>query len=275
MVIRRTTWSDDDVRRFWDYWSQRPDFQSEYFTAQVGAGVAGVAEHAGVLQGDVLDYGCGPGHLIPHLLARGANVAAVDFSPASVEAVNQRFKGEPHWQGAVPAKGLPTSFAAGAFDLVTCVETLEHLNDDFLDAVVTELHRLTKPGGAAMITVPHDENLAAGATYCPFCDSEFHHMQHQQSFTAERMRSLLEKHSFKVRFCQPLDFARFQNQRPIAAGSLPGRLKDVLTWRGRTLRDRVLGALDHIAPRPFPSQRVVRAALRRGRCHLCVIAVRF
>src|SRR5687768_9936952 len=98
MAIRRTTWSDDDVRRFWDYWSQRSDFQNEYFTAQVGAGVAAVADHAGVLQGDVLDYGCGPGHLIPHLLARGVNVTAVDYSPASVDAVNQRFSGSPNWK---------------------------------------------------------------------------------------------------------------------------------------------------------------------------------
>jgi len=125
-----------------------------------------------------------------------------------------------------------------------------------------------------MVTVPHDENLAAGATYCPFCDSEFHHMQHQQSFTAERMRALLAMHGYKVRFCQPLDFARFQNRKPTLAASLPGRVKDQLTWRGRTLRDWALGAFDRVAPRPFPTQRVVRAALRRGRCHLCAIAVR-
>jgi hypothetical protein len=131
-----------------------------------------------------------------------------------------------------------------------------------------------------MVTVPHDENLAAGATYCPFCDSEFHHMQHQQSFTAERMRELLSKHGFDVRFCRPLDFGRFQSRKPIAnaerggLGSLPGRVKDAVTWRATSLRDRVLGALDRAAPRAFPEQRVVRAALRRGRCHLCAIARR-
>ncbi|MBA3315110.1 MAG: class I SAM-dependent methyltransferase [Planctomycetota bacterium] len=278
MVIRRAGWSDDDVRRFWDYWSQRADFQSEYFTAQVGAGVAAVASHAGVLQGDVLDYGCGPGHLIPHLLAHGAQVTAIDFSPASVEAVNRRFGGQSNWQGAMLAESLPTSFPCGRFDFVTCIETLEHLNESQLNAVVAELARLTKRGGAVMVTVPHAENLAAGQTYCPFCDSEFHHMQHQQSFTADSMRGLLAGHGFDVRFCRPLDFARFQNRRPVAnragIGTLPGRIKDQTTWRAKDWRDRALGALDRVSPRPFPEQRAVRAALRRGRCHLCAIAVR-
>lgn len=43
-------------------------------------------------------------------------------------------------------------FEANVFDLVLCVHVLEHIDDD--RAVMAELHRVLKPGGVAVVSVP-------------------------------------------------------------------------------------------------------------------------
>jgi SAM-dependent methyltransferase len=48
------------------------------------------------------------------------------------------------------ARAIP--FRAGSFDLVLCVHVLEHIGDD--RRVMREMHRVLKPGGVAVVSVP-------------------------------------------------------------------------------------------------------------------------
>ena len=83
-------WSNDQIHRFWDYWSTRKDAQETYFALQVGKGVAEFARQVAPLaERDILDFGSGPGHLVTHLLAQGAQVSATDPSPQSVTEARQ------------------------------------------------------------------------------------------------------------------------------------------------------------------------------------------
>jgi SAM-dependent methyltransferase len=56
----------------------------------------------------------------------------------------------PNVDVVAPGNALP--FPDDAFDVVTCLETLEHDRDPF--GTVREMRRVLKPGGALVLTVP-------------------------------------------------------------------------------------------------------------------------
>ncbi|HEY3867031.1 MAG TPA: class I SAM-dependent methyltransferase [Actinocrinis sp.] len=108
----------------------------------------------------VLDLGCGGGRHAFALLRRGADVVALDYSLAEVEAVRAMFAAMQE-AGEVPpdarsaavrgdAYRLP--FPDASFDAVVAAEVLEHLHDDA--RAFAELERVLKPGGRIAVTVP-------------------------------------------------------------------------------------------------------------------------
>ncbi len=94
----------------------------------------------------LLDAGCGSGRTLVEL-ARYGDVAGIDVSPVAVTAARRRGF-EDVRLGAV--EELP--FADESFDVVTCLDVIEHTPDDV--RVLRELLRVTRPGGAAIVTVP-------------------------------------------------------------------------------------------------------------------------
>jgi SAM-dependent methyltransferase len=94
----------------------------------------------------ILDAGCGSGRTLDDLAARGT-VSGVDTSAMAVQAALRRG----HRDVRIAAvEGLP--FADGSFDLVTCLDVIEHTPDDH--ATLAELLRVTRPGGTLVVTVP-------------------------------------------------------------------------------------------------------------------------
>ncbi len=81
MQIREGLWTPESVNAFWQYHGRKKDLTG-YFTYQVGFGVAAFVGHTSRLKpgATVLDYGCGPGFLIQHLLGRRVNCWAADSS---------------------------------------------------------------------------------------------------------------------------------------------------------------------------------------------------
>ncbi len=99
----------------------------------------------------ILDAGCGSGRMLDELCAYGA-VAGADLSADAVTAARARGH---HAVVRAPVEALP--FADGAFDLVTCLDVIEHTPDD--GAALAELLRVTAPGGYAIVTVPAHQAL--------------------------------------------------------------------------------------------------------------------
>jgi SAM-dependent methyltransferase len=93
-----------------------------------------------------LDAGCGSGRTLDALPGYAA-VAGVDAAPAAVALARARGHADVH-VGRVEA--LP--FGPASFDLVLCLDVLEHIPDD--DAALRELLRVTQPGGHLVVTVP-------------------------------------------------------------------------------------------------------------------------
>jgi SAM-dependent methyltransferase len=203
-------WTAEAIARFWEYFGSRPHREEQYFSHNVGDGVALFLALQGVLRGRVLDYGCGPGFLLDYMSHYDVVCLGVDPSPASVERANRRCAGKPSFRGAftLPADGV---LKDGAFDLVTCVETVEHVPAAAAPELLGELRRLLRPGGSLLVTTPLDERLENAMTYCPFCDREFHHMQHLRSFTPATLTGLLRDNGFAVTFCRGIDLGRLRD----------------------------------------------------------------
>ena len=206
-------WTTGKVQRFWDFASGYPPWESNYFTKQVGAGLVRFARLLMPLKGRALDYGCGPGYLSEQLLKAGVSCEAVDFSPESVKLVNEKFGGNSLWLGAHLASGGVLPFPDGTFDLIFCIETIEHVLPDQMETMLSELRRVLKPHqGTLLITTNNSEVLESNFVCCPECGSVFHRVQHVSSFTAGTLQQLMNNHGFITKLCGVTKFERFQQR---------------------------------------------------------------
>jgi SAM-dependent methyltransferase len=92
-----------------------------------------------------LDAGCGSGRTLDDL-ARLGRVTGLDISPIAVRAA--RALGHDVLEADILDIPLPDA----SFDVVTCLDVLEHVRDD--RRALGELLRVTRPGGAIVVTVP-------------------------------------------------------------------------------------------------------------------------
>ncbi len=120
----------------------------------------------------ILDAGCGPGNLISRLESWG-EIVAVDASAEALEFCTKHHAIEVH---QAPIEKMP--FGDDTFDFAFAIEVIEHIEDDL--KAISELHRVLKPGGCLIATVPafmclwghHDEQYGHYRRYTKrlFCD---------------------------------------------------------------------------------------------------------
>jgi SAM-dependent methyltransferase len=94
----------------------------------------------------ILDVGCGTGTMVTHL-GRYGDVTGIEASPEAVAFCHQR--GVTNVQRA---DGEVLPFADASFDLVTALDVIEHIDDDA--GALSEMHRVLRPGGRMLVTVP-------------------------------------------------------------------------------------------------------------------------
>jgi len=99
----------------------------------------------------VLDAGCGSGRTLEELVDYG-EVHGIELSPAAAGVAKGRGCGEVK---VGRLEELP--WGDDSFDLITCLDVLEHLPDD--RHALTELLRVCKPGGWLVATVPAYQSL--------------------------------------------------------------------------------------------------------------------
>ncbi len=241
-MTRVNAWTPEAITRFWQYYANRPE--SNYFSEPYGGAIVEMLSMTGVpVSGrKVLDYGCGRGNLAEHLLRSGARVAGFEQSVTSVDVANKNLREYDGWLGALAE--LPTAGTSlfADFDVVTCVEVVEHLDDATLEKVLSEIHGLVRPGGTVLFTTPNNEHLESNFVFCPFCDSEFHQVQHMRSFDAGSLRRVLTEVGFVVDFCRGVNLLLLtpgiRSTLPEQAG-LSGRVGRVtlnavrLAWRAK------------------------------------------
>ncbi len=151
---------------------------------------------------DCLDVGCGDGRTMSRFLtARARSCVGVDVSARAVESaqalgVDARVIED---AGALP-------FPDGSFDLVTCIEVLEHLFQP--QDAAAEILRVLRPGGHLLVTVPnvahwrHRFDFALRGRFIPLGDQlsleQPWRDPHIRFFTAQTLPRMLRRAGFRV-----------------------------------------------------------------------------
>lgn len=106
-----------------------------------------VNEHAQGISGKkIIDVGCGGGILAESMAVRGADVVGIDMgeTPLSVARLHSLEVGVELDYQQTTAEAMADEHA-GQFDVVTCMEMLEHVPSP--ESVIEACARLVKPGG--------------------------------------------------------------------------------------------------------------------------------
>jgi SAM-dependent methyltransferase len=120
---------------------------------------------------DVLDAGCGSGRWMDDLRGYG-RVAGFDLNESGV--AHARARGH---EDVRVSRIEDMPWADGSFDLITCLDVLEHTPDDVVS--MRELWRVARPGATLLATVPAYQSLWSS------------HDDHNHHFRRYRRRGLL------------------------------------------------------------------------------------
>ena len=118
-----------------------------------------IADRAGLSGAKVVDVGCGGGILAESLARKSAEVTGIDVAPRVLATARLHL----HESGLnvdyreVTVEEL-ASEAAGSFDVVTCMEMLEHVPDPA--SIIQSVQRLLKPGGHGFFSTLNRTPLA-------------------------------------------------------------------------------------------------------------------
>jgi len=176
-----------------------------WFATRTRAILAYLDRYVGPGQGRrVLDVGCGAANMTHHLRHYG-DVIGVDCNPKPLEIARER--GLEAYQGS--ADDLP--FEDGSFDLVTLLDTVEHVPAE--DTVFEECRRVLRgpdaasgrAGGKLLVTVP--------AFMFLWSQNDVINM-HQRRYTVRELAAKLERHGFRLLRISYNNFFVF----PLAAG---------------------------------------------------------
>ncbi len=154
----------------------------------------------------VLDVGCGGGLLAEAMASRGAIVSAIDASNENINCASQHARQSElniHYQRATAEELASTH--QGEFDLVTCMELLEHVPDPH--SLIHACSKLVRPGGHVIFSTLN---------------------RHPKAYLmavmgAEYVLNLLPKgtHDYK-KFIQPSELVRWCRQNGLGLNDLRG-----------------------------------------------------
>jgi cyclopropane fatty-acyl-phospholipid synthase-like methyltransferase len=114
-------------------------------------------EFASVQPGmQVLDLGCGRGEIVRHVARLGAASFGIDYARVAVAMTRRVMADEPGTHGVARSDAKLLPFSSSAFDRVLMFDVVEHLHPWELDACLTEVYRVLKPGGQIIVhTAPN------------------------------------------------------------------------------------------------------------------------
>jgi 2-polyprenyl-6-hydroxyphenyl methylase / 3-demethylubiquinone-9 3-methyltransferase len=148
-----SNYDEAELRKFSDlahrWWDPGSEFRPLHTINPVR--LEWIEASAGVKGKRVLDVGCGGGILAEAMAAKGAQVTGIDLADKalSVAKLHSLESGVQVDYRAISAEALAQEMP-GAFDIVTCMEMLEHVPQPSL--VVQACATLVKPGGAVFFS---------------------------------------------------------------------------------------------------------------------------
>jgi SAM-dependent methyltransferase len=132
----------------------------------------------------IADVGCGLGMALLYFPPQ-ASYIGIEFSEETLAVARRNHSDRANAsfvQGGFPSLPVPSEH----FDFVVCTEVAEHIEDD--NQAIGELHRIIKPGGHMLFTVP-------STYYWPAYRQLIGHFRHYDGPT---LRKQIEHHGFSV-----------------------------------------------------------------------------
>lgn len=187
----------------------------------------------GLKDRDILDVGCGGGILAESMARAGARVLGIDLSQAVLDVAElhaMESKTAVTYR-AVAAADLAAERPA-AFDVVTCMEMLEHVPDPA--AMLLNLANLVKPGGHLVVSTLN-RNLKSFAVAI---------------VGAEYLARVLPRGTHEyLKFIRPSELAHWGRAAGLALDDLTGIAYNPLTRAFRLSDDAGVNYLAHFAAR--------------------------
>ena len=149
----------------------------------------------GMLNGKVLDAGCGDGFFSSQLTCFDEikDITGIDISEKAIERALERYPKNPFRQASL--NKIP--FENASFDSIVMVEVIEHLVD--IDGTLEDLSRVLKPGGLLLITTTDFNWLKAVIIAMFYFEKYFYPTNpHIRFFTKTTLAEVLLAHSFEV-----------------------------------------------------------------------------
>jgi len=127
------------------------------------------------VRGNVLEVGCGVGSFTRRLIEQGKfeRLLSIDLSRQAVEHCRNRFV-----HPAVDLQCVDVRQVRGSFDMIICMNVLEHIQDDC--AALKDMHALLKPQGTLFLLVPAHRFL-----YTPFDHASGHYRRYNKRDIAD------------------------------------------------------------------------------------------
>jgi ubiquinone/menaquinone biosynthesis C-methylase UbiE len=133
-----------------------------------------------------LDLGVGDGRVAEGIEA--VRLVGADVSQVALDRARRRL---PQAELILVQPDEPLPFADNEFDLVTCIETLEHVRD--VQLALSEIRRVLRPGGRLALTTP-----VASRWRVLFRGMEHPFSPHIRAFSRRSLRTTLETMGFQV-----------------------------------------------------------------------------
>ena len=139
----------------------------------------------------ILDVGCGTGWLAQEIAQRGPSVYALDLSRDGVQGAKRM---SPASITFLLGDVYDLPFSDAKLDGVILSEIVEHLEKP--SAAFAEVHRVLKPAGKVIITVPYKEKIRW--YLCIHCNQLTPANAHVHSFDGRDLSELLDTIGFRV-----------------------------------------------------------------------------
>ena len=197
-----------------------------------------VSERVSLRGARVLDVGCGGGLLAESLARAGAEVTAIDLAPSMVDTARMHAldSGLTIDYRVDSAESLANAHA-GKFDVVTCMEMLEHVPEP--GATLAVLGRLARPGGDLFISTIN-RNFKSFALAI---------------VGAEYLARLVPRGTHEYdRLLKPSEIARFARAAGLEVADIAGLAYDPLREQCSLTRDPSVNSLMHLKRSRSPEQ---------------------
>lgn len=131
----------------------------------------------------ILDVGCGNGSFLNYLSSPGKfhRLTGIDLSDEALKYVRTE---------KVKGKSSELPFTDKEFDLVMCLEVLEHLSVEDYELTLNEIMRVGRQ--FIIISVPNCEDLELSLVRCPVCQCRFNPFFHKRSFDTTAVSTLFQ-----------------------------------------------------------------------------------